>query len=288
MENTQLTPMVQLTPFEQTKENLILLALDYKNLVVTRENLKEANEARLVLYRKRIEIQNVAKANSKTIKDFLKNNNDALETELIETIEPTEIALEDKIRVIKYQIAEEERIETARIADIKEQIECIDRLSVFVVSIDDEKALADYIVAEFKYDFQEFANEANQSIEKLRKVAAERLKMVVFNRQEKEKEKLEVEVEVKMQSFEEPIKDDLIDKASHALTKGFVMPNKTVQIGSNIETKSDKDLLEDFANRLVLLPNPHVVSDKAKKHVDYIQSMLSKLSEQTIKVAGGL
>jgi hypothetical protein len=46
--------------------------------------------------------------------------------------------------------------------------------------------------------------------------------------------------------------------------------------------------LEDFANRLVLLPNPYVVSDKAKKHVDYIQSMLSKLSEQTIKVAGGL
>jgi hypothetical protein len=286
MENTQLAPMVQLTPFEQTKENLVLLALDYKNLVVTRENLKEANEARLVLYRKRIEIQNVAKSNRKTIKEFLKNNNDALEIELIETIEPTEIALEDKIRVIKYEIAEEERIETARIADIKEQIECIDRLSVFVVSIDDEKALADYMVVEFKYDFQEFANEANESIEKLRKVAAERLKMVVFNRQEKEKETLAVEV--KMQSFDEPIKDDSIDKASHALTKGFVMPNKTVQIGSNIETKSDKDLLEDFANRLVLLPNPHVVSDKAKKHVDYIQSMLSKLSEQTIKVAGGL
>jgi len=286
MENTQLAPVVQLTPFEQTKENLVLLALDYKNLVVTRENLKEANEARLVLYRKRIEIQNVAKANRKTIKDFLKNNNDALETELIETIEPTEIALEDKIRVIKYEIAEEERIEASRIADIKEQIECINRLSVFVVSIDDEKALADYMVVEFKYDFQEFANEANESIEKLRKVAAERLKMVVFNRQEKEKETLAVEV--KMQSFDEPIKDDSIDKASHALTKGFVMPNKTVQIGSNIETKSDKDLLEDFANRLVLLPNPHVVSDKAKKHVDYIQSMLSKLSEQTIKVAGGL
>lgn len=97
------------------------------------------------------------------------------------------------------------------------------------------------------------------------------------------------------------------DKAGHALTGGVILPkedngfsnrpafgevpkinpSKPVILGSNVETKSDKELLEEFANKLVLLPNPHVVSEKAQKHLDFVQGMLAKLADQTIKVAGG-
>lgn len=191
MENTEpkektiaVVPTVQLTPFEATKETLISLASDYANMVVTRENLKEANEARLVLYRKRIEIQNIAKANRKTIKEFLKNNNDATEEELIGTIEPTELALEAKIKAIKDAIAEEEKIESERISRHKHILESIKSKTVAILNSTDTNWL-NQVNNTVLTDLEEFTAEGEQLLSTLKETAKNRLEMLEFQAKKK-------------------------------------------------------------------------------------------------------
>jgi hypothetical protein len=193
MENTENTALaIQLTPFEATKENLVALASDYKNMVVTRDNLKEANDARLVLYRKRIEIQNVAKANRKTIKDFLKSNNDAIETELIETIEPTEIALEGKIKAIKDAIDEEERVEQARIKKHQDWLDLIRAKTVEVTNSNDIDWLKTWFEEDEKIDLEEFSAEGDKLLLTIKETAKNRLEMLEFQAKKKAEEEAEL------------------------------------------------------------------------------------------------
>lgn len=322
MENTENTSLaIQLTPFEQTKETLIGLALDYKNMVVTRENLKEANEARLVLYRKRIEIQNVAKANRKTIKDFLKSNNDAIEVELIETIEPTEIALEDKIRVVKYAIEEEERIEQARIKKHQDCLALIRTKTVEVTNSNDIDWLKTWFEEnDIKPSLEEFQEEYDQILSTLKETAKNRLELLEFQA----KKKADEEAELARIAAEEKAKKDLEEKEAQ---KGFDMvepptlievigeleeqifetnlkidvaiaesqklsPLKTVPIGAVSEQKpiiDDKQIMEFISTKLKYLSEELVsipCEDKtATNHKNFLVNMLEKLAEQTIKVA---
>lgn len=329
MENTEnketaLIPTLQLTPFEQTKENLIALASDYKNMVVTKDNMKEANEARLVLYRKRIEIQNVAKANRKTIKEFLKNNNDATEEELIGTIEPTELALEAKIKAIKDAIDEEERIEAARIAKHKAALYSISNETVKAINSIDMfylKAINDTVLA----DLEEFTAEGEQLLSALKETAKNRLELLEFQakkkaeqdayelqiaREEKAKKEAEekeaqkdcdmvgpsqtiMEVATKMQ--EEVI--ETVSKINEVIDNSpKLSPLKTVPIGAvseqipsgfmpKFKQEDDKDKLRSLSVWIKDVAIPNFYSDTAIKHGEYIQNMLSKLSEQTLKVA---
>lgn len=322
-QETALIPTLQLTPFEQTKENLIALASDYKNMVVTKDNMKEANEARLVLYRKRIEIQNVAKANRKTIKEFLKNNNDATEEELIGTIEPTELALEAKIKAIKDAIDEEERIEAARIAKHKAALDNISNETVKAINSIDMlylKALNDTVLT----DLEEFTAEGEQLLSALKETAKNRLELLEFQakkkaeqdayelqiaREEKAKKDLEekeaqkgfdmaepptlIEVIGKLeeQIFETNVKIDVAIAESQKLS-----PLKTVPIGAvsgttpdgfspKFKKEDDKDKLRSLSVWIKDVDIPNFSSDTAIKHGEYLKNMLSKLSEQTLKVA---
>jgi hypothetical protein len=321
MENTENTALaIQLTPFEQTKETLIALALDYKNMVVTKENLKEANEARLVLYRKRIEIQNVAKANRKTIKDFLKNNNDAIETELIEVIEPTELALEDKIRVIKHAIEEEERIEAARIAKHKETLDKLKNEIVNATNSVNMLHLKTIIEATVLADLEEFKAEGEQLLSTLKETAKNRLELLEFQAKKKadeeaeakriadeEQAKKEAEVKEAQKGFDmaEPSNDfnlkepseigktllaNLANNIDGAISEGIkatISPLKTVPIGavSPPQQQTDKELLLLLSEEIKKVEFPFCDSKEAKQHVEYLINMLSKLSEQTLKVA---
>lgn len=319
-QETALTPTLQLTPFEQTKENLIALASDYKNMVVTKDNMKEANEARLVLYRKRIEIQNVAKANRKTIKEFLKNNNDATEEELIGTIEPTELALEAKIKTIKDAIAEEERIEATRIAKHKAALDNISNETVKATNSIDMlylKAINDTVLT----DLEEFQAEGEQLLSALKETAKNRLELLEFQakkkaeqdayelqiaREEKAKKDLEekeaqkgfdmlgptqtiMEVATKMQ--EEVI--ETVSKINEVIDNSpKLSPLKTVPIGAVSEQKpiiNDKQILEFISNKLTNLSQDIIgipcIGKKAVEHKNFLVNMLSKLSEQTLKVA---
>jgi hypothetical protein len=320
MENTLLVPTVQLTPFEQTKETLTALASDYKNMVVTKENLKEANEARLVLYRKRIEIQNVAKANRKTIKDFLKNNNDAIETELIEVIEPTELDLEGKIKKVKDAIAEEERIENERVLKLRAVLDSLRDETIKATNSNDITYLKTILVYAITVDLQELKEVGESLLSTLKETAQNRLELLEFQAKKKadeeaeakriaDEEKSRKEAEEKLFNEEsEKAKEELgteIVKDLHAAEQTILYPTtpseafepneapklsplKTVPIGavSEQDEVTDKELLKGLSIAIVSIVSfPTCKSNEAKQHVEYLRNMLSKLSEQTLKVA---
>jgi hypothetical protein len=292
MENTSVA--IQLTPFEAKKEELISLASDYKNMVVTKENLKEANEARLVLYRKRIEIQNVAKANRKTIKDFLKSNNDAIETELIETIEPTEIALEGKIKQVKDAIELEGQKEAARVAKHKQWLDVIRAKTVEVTNSNDIEWLKTWFEEDEPLDLEEFTAEGEQLLATIKETAKNRLELLEFQAKKKaEQDAYEIKIAATLlANTANNIDSAILEGISGAPFDESVIapklsPLKTVPIGvvSEQNEVSDKELLERLANQIISVGYPNCESKEAKQHVEYIKNMLSKLSEQTLKVA---
>lgn len=317
-QETALIPTLQLTPFEQTKENLIALASDYKNMVVTKDNMKEADKARLVLKNARLGISKTATANRKTIKEFLKNNNDATEEELIGTIEPTELALEAKIKAIKDAIAEEERIEALRVAKHKETL---DKIKEEIVNATNSvnmlylKTINHTVLA----DLEEFTAEGEQLLSTLKETAKNRLELLEFQEakrkqeeaaaqkliddekakkdlEEKEAQKgfdmaepptlIEVIGELQEQCFETKLKIDGAIAESQKLS-----PLKTVPIGAGSEyfkennQLTDKEMLKDMSIFLEGFCVPEFKSKEALQHGNYVRNMLIKLSEQTLKVA---
>ena len=91
--------VITLTPFESQISELEELVKDYNNLVVTKENYKEMDEKRLVLYRKRIAIQRDEKANNDLLNKAKKLNSSKAET-LIGIIKPKEDDIASKLRAI--------------------------------------------------------------------------------------------------------------------------------------------------------------------------------------------
>lgn len=92
--------VVKLEPFQQKVDAMKELVKDYKNLVVTAENLKEMDEKRLVLYRHRIDIQRQEKGNNDAL-NKAKKLNTARAAELIGILEPVETDLHTKIKAIQ-------------------------------------------------------------------------------------------------------------------------------------------------------------------------------------------
>lgn len=321
-QETALIPTLQLTPFEQTKENLIALASDYKNMVVTKDNMKEANEARLVLYRKRIQIQNVAKANRKTIKEFLKNNNDATEEELIGTIEPTELALEAKIKTVKDAIAEEERIESERVLKLRAVLDNLRDETIKATNSNDTTYLKTMIEATVIIDLQELQEVGESLLSTLKETAKNRLELLEFQeakrKQEEaaaqkliddEKAKKDLEEKEAQKGFDMAEPPTLIEVIGGLQEKCFetkpkidvaiaesqkLSPLKTVPIGvvsenplvaTNIPLPTDKELLIRMATSFSNVLLPICEEKQGIQHVEYVKNMLSKLSEQTLKVA---
>jgi hypothetical protein len=302
---TELERLIQLTPFELTKENLITLASDYQNMIVTRSNLKEANEARLVLYRKRIEIQNVAKANRKTIKDFLKNNNDAIETELIETIEPTEIALEGKIKSVKDAIAEEERLEALRISKHKATLDNIKEQTVKAVNETDMHWLNGVETVFVLTDLEEFQAEGEQLLATLKETAKNRLELLEFQEAKRIKAeewalaelKKEQEITEMLDASEVIIEEQISIEEPEPVVKKLpkMKPMETIVLLGAIPATdkfiesyppdNDKFKLKTFAEEIVRVDYPLCESEEGKRHVEFVRAMLSKICEQTHKVA---
>lgn len=104
--------IVVLTPFENQISELENLVKDYNNLVVTKDNYKEMDEKRLVLYRKRIAIQRDEKANNDALNKAKKLNSSKAET-LISIIKPKEDDIASKLKAI------DDAIELAKQAELK-------------------------------------------------------------------------------------------------------------------------------------------------------------------------
>jgi hypothetical protein len=112
---TKLIPSPKSIIFPDIKSELIEMANTYKNLVVSKETLKESKNVRKKLRDERYSIQTIEKQNStflsSYVKEFKKNNSSRAD-ELISIIRPTEDIIDEKIKTIEKQL-EEEREEKA-------------------------------------------------------------------------------------------------------------------------------------------------------------------------------
>jgi hypothetical protein len=102
----KLTLKQEFAVFPENKEQLIKLADDYKNLVVTEETFEQSKKARLVIRQERYDIQKIEKANNSILND-LKKQNKAIAGDLIEIIQPTENKIDEQIKAIEAKKAEE-------------------------------------------------------------------------------------------------------------------------------------------------------------------------------------
>lgn len=152
-----------------TEEELVLLKNDYEKIIVTPETIKEADQARLVLYRKRTEIQRIDKDNNDAL-NKLKKMNSKVADDLIAIIAPIEKRLQTEIDSIK---AEEERkkeaarlAEVKRVAGIKKRMMYLeDKISVIrACKINEELDKIATEVSAFTDSFEEFNSDGNEIV----------------------------------------------------------------------------------------------------------------------------
>lgn len=140
--NLLIGEMIKLTPFESQISELEELIKDYQNLVVTRENYKQMDEKRLILYRKRIAIQRDEKTNNDALNKAKKLNSSKAET-LINLIKPKEDDLTAKLKAIDDAIELAKQKELKRVNDHKSIINSFGTKLIEVMKITDIAILED-------------------------------------------------------------------------------------------------------------------------------------------------
>jgi hypothetical protein len=106
METTTQNDLLVLKPYEIQKAELIQLAADYNNHVVTEETFEDSKKVRQKIREKRFEIQNILKDN-KGILNAIKDKQEGMAEELIALIRPTEDKIDAGIKSIENKKAEE-------------------------------------------------------------------------------------------------------------------------------------------------------------------------------------
>jgi hypothetical protein len=132
--------VIKLTPFESQISELEELVKDYNNLVVTKENYKQMDEKRLVLYRKRIAIQRDEKANTDALNKAKKLNSSKADT-LIAIIKPKEDDLANKLKAIDDAIELAKQAELKRVNDHRNIINSFGAKLIEVMKITDLEVL---------------------------------------------------------------------------------------------------------------------------------------------------
>ena len=187
---------------QTTKEQLQQLADNYKNLVVTPETVKEADKARLVLYRERIAIQNIEKENNDILNNFKKANAKKAD-ELIAIIEPLEKDLKAKIDAItaeeKRKKEEEAQKERDRISAIKGSISVLEARIPMIRTIKSVEEL-DKIALEVSVkenSFSEFNEEGNAMVKSVLTAIEARKIVLADEKALADKQALDAEEEMK-------------------------------------------------------------------------------------------
>jgi hypothetical protein len=156
--------VITLTAFESQISELEELVKDYANLVVTKENYKESNEKRLVLYRKRIAIQRDEEKNDNALKAARKINSEKANT-LIAIIKPKEDDLAAKLKAIDDAEELAKQKELKRINDHKSIINSFGQKLIEVMKITDIEVLEDKKVKCLEWHDNYQAEEFEQELE---------------------------------------------------------------------------------------------------------------------------
>jgi len=185
--------VVTITPFEVQKSELQELVKDYTNLVVTKDNVKEMNEKRLVLYRKRIEIQRVEKENNDALNKAKKINSER-SMELVAIIQPHENKIDTQVKAIEN--AEKTRVQSHKnnIQGVKDRILKVSAFKTLEELNEFEKVFLEWKV---KYNAEEFLQELNAAADILTQSVSDKRKL------------LELEAKIEAEKFvPEPVKEE--------------------------------------------------------------------------------
>jgi colicin import membrane protein len=198
------TDVVTISPFEKTKEDLILFVADYKNLVVNDETFEESKKARIVLRDMRYRIQATEKKNTEKLNE-LKNFNWERSKELIEILTPVESNIDDGIKAIEKRKAEikaqKEREENERIQQRVNSLLNFGHIISFhdakAMPEEDYQALLGHAEAEWIKEQEAIAQaKAEEEKQRLAELERVRLEREEFDRQKAEFAKREQELKV--------------------------------------------------------------------------------------------
>lgn len=218
MESTEKTTLPALKPVGITSEELTKLRDDYKSLAVTEPTLKQADNARLVLKNKRLEIQRIQKDNNDILNKF-KKDNEAKADSLIGIIEPTEKLLNSRIKQVQEEIDRKAKDvkekEEKRITGHKNRISVANKviaqgaIAENDLKLDELKKLLEDNFGD--HDFEEFKSEAQGALINANTVLKQRKEFLDLKAaqpvKEPEVKKEESKPDLNKSSFGSQIKD---------------------------------------------------------------------------------
>jgi hypothetical protein len=168
------------------------LANDYRNLVVTRDNLKDADRARITLKNARLDIQKIQKANAQVLKDLVAQNKEKGE-KFISITEPIEIRIGKDIDMIEAEIEMEKRAEENRKKQCLAYIQVLkDKISMVATS-NRVDFIEDCMNITAPEDIAEFLGEFNEANADLKTVCSERLEFVKMKEAKEKQERMDAE-----------------------------------------------------------------------------------------------
>jgi hypothetical protein len=197
----------ELKPYDDSKiAELERLSSDYASLVVTRENIKEADKARLVLKNARLDIQKVEKHNDNILKNMRTQNKEKALL-YVNIIEPIELRIQRDVDGINAEIEMELRKEQQRIDALVATLNTINQKIVEVSTCNDSKMLMEImkvVITQEQMDDKQYGNKIQEAHDNLMLAVQDRLELLEL-REAKEKalrEKAEKEAAAKMESEE--------------------------------------------------------------------------------------
>jgi hypothetical protein len=194
----------ELKPYDDSKiAELERLSSDYVSLVVTRENIKEADKARLVLKNARLDIQKVEKHNDNILKNMRTQNKEKALL-YVNIIEPIELRIQKDVNGINAEIEMERRKEQQRIDALVATLNTINQKIVEVSACNDSKMLVEIMKVEIihQMDDEQYGDKIQEAHDNLMLAAQDRLELFEL-REAKEKalrEKAEKEAAAKIES----------------------------------------------------------------------------------------
>lgn len=152
--------VISLLNVVDTENKLKEMAEKNKAIVVSRENLKDAEAGKKELRDSRLLLQKVMKQNQDFIKDVRKKNDECFQ-ELIDIIEPEEKRLKEQIDAEKEKIAEEKRLKKEE--ELRKKLEIEKKIHNYESTID---ALSKTVkTIEGKKEYVKFLNDLQDEID---------------------------------------------------------------------------------------------------------------------------
>lgn len=185
-----------LTPFQHQEAELRKLADDYRNLVVTEQNLKEAEEARLKLWRIRVkEIGKTLKENLETLKG-VKTDQEKKAERLSSITQPVEEDLERKISIVKAAKEKREKEEREREANrVRGHNQKLSELSSLTAKINKMMSVEEVNAVDLswtgEYEAEEFSEAFVTACNNVFSAKAARIELLELRKKEEERKAAE-------------------------------------------------------------------------------------------------